>query len=399
MKINLINKTALFLLSSFMLFSCAKKNGKVEIPPETIVLSHAWYYINADGFNKIKSPKDAPLVMKKPYTEACRISGIGQTVSLSPNQIAPIYAVVNHSGVIEFNGDQATLYTDKLMFKDFTADGIVFMNDNPVFSFYKDSFFNETLSSQLSSHTDDQDISVLVQFDVNAKTFFPILNTETLKLTSTSQVTDFHWDGNFWYYCIKDSKKDRTEFTYVQWNPSTNLLSILPDDPKIDTETNIDKKTKIELSKLTEDKFRKLKQPKNYTEAPDRVKKLLSHLAKDFAFSVNLKTAGGPSPRRFENKIGENPMAEAVGQLSDSWTAVMFKDGTIYFAGAIPGKRIINNSKPIAIRLPKLPEGFIYTDFGITGNTLYAAWEEAAFYETGRSGFISVDLGQILYNE
>lgn len=399
MKNKLIYNNALLILSSMMLFSCAKKSVKVEIPPETVILSHSWYYVNADGFNKINSPKEAPLVVKKPYTEACRISGIGQTAASAPNQIPSIYAVVNHSGVIEFNGDNATLYSDKMMFKDFTADGIVFMNDNPVFSFYKDSFFNETLDSKLSSHTADQDISVLVQFDTKAKTFFPILNTETLKLDSTAQVTDFHWDGTFWYYCIKDSKADRTEFTYVKWNPNTALLSILPNDPKIDKETNIDKKTKVELSKLTEDKFRKLKEPKNYTEAPERVKKLLAHLAKDFAFSVNLKTAGGPSPRRFENKISDNPMADAVGQLSDTWTAVMFKDGTIYFSGAVPGKRLVNNGKPIALRLPKMPEGFIYTDFGITGDTLYASWEEAAFYETGRTGFISVDLGQVLYNE
>ena len=285
------------------------------------------------------------------------------------------------------------------MFKDFTADGIVFMNDNPVFSFYKDSFFNDTLNSQLSSHTEDQDISVLVQFDVKAKTFFPILNTETLKLTPTSQVTDYYWDGNYWYYCIEDSKADRTEFSYIQWNPNTALLSILPNDPKIDSETNIDKKTKVELSKSSEDKFRKLKQPRNYSEAPERVKKLLAHLAENFAFSVNLKTAGGPSPRRYENKIDDKQILEAVGQLADTWTAVMFKDGTMYFSGAISERRIINNSKPIAIRLPKLPEGFIYTDFGITGDTLYASWEEVAFYETGRSGFISVDLGQILYND
>ena len=125
----------------------------------------------------------------------------------------------------------------------------------------------------------------------------------------------------------------------------------------------------------------------------------MAHLAENFAFSVNLKTAGGPSPRRYENKIGDKQILEAVGQLADTWTAVMFKDGTMYFSGAISERRIINNSKPIAIRLPKLPEGFIYTDFGITGDTLYASWEEVAFYETGRSGFISVDLGQILYND
>ena len=371
----------------------------MALPPETLVLSHNWYYINADGFNKINSPKDAPLVMKKPYTEACRISGIGQTVSPSENRNAPVYAIVNHSGVIEFNNDEATLYSDKLMFKDFTADGIVFMNDNPVFSFYKDSFFNDTLKKPAIHHIQRSDISVFIQFDVKAKTFFPILNTRNIKTEPTSQVTDYirHWKYGITAF-QRFPKADRTEFSYIQWNPNTALLSILPNDPKIDSETNIDKKTKVELSKSSEDKFRKLKQPRNYSEAPERVKKLLAHLAENFAFSVNLKTAGGPSPRRYENKIGDKQILEAVGQLADTWTAVMFKDGTMYFSGAISERRIINNSKPIAIRLPKLPEGFIYTDFGITVITL-CIMEKLHFTKTGRKCFISVDLGKILYND
>ncbi len=320
MKNKLIYKSVFLLLSTLSLFSCGKKIVEMELPPETLVLSHNWYYINADGFNKINSPKDAPLVMKKPYTEACRISGIGQTVSLSGNRNAPVYAIVNHSGVIEFNNDEATLYSDKLMFKDFTADGIVFMNDNPVFSFYKDSFFNDTLNSQLSSHTEDQDISVLVQFDVKAKTFFPILNTETLKLTPTSQVTDYYWDGNYWYYCIKDSKADRTEFSYIQWNPNTALLSILPNDPKIDSETNIDKKTKVELSKSSEDKFRKLKQPRNYSEAPERVKKLLSSFSTNTPFTIKVKTSGGNSPKEYINRPNEQLPLKATAILAEIWS-------------------------------------------------------------------------------
>ena len=52
----------------------------------------------------------------------------------------------------------------------------------------------------------------------------------------------------------------------------------------------------------------------------------------------------------------------------------------------------------MAIRLPLLPENFVYSDFVITETSLYAAWEETSFYKTGRSGFIYVDLENTLYS-
>lgn len=397
-------KSGIFVLFSLVLFSCAKKTETAEdVITEKIITTHKWYYINANEFETIKKPEEAPRAIKKPYTESIRISGIGQTAAIdeygNKNAVPKAYALVNHLGIIELNGDEAQLHKDKMIFNDFTSEGIVFMNGNPVFSLYKDSFFNETLSSSLSSHSDEQDISVLVQYDTRANTFFPIINSDTLKLSAASQISDYHWDGNFWYYCIKTSHDNKTEFSYIKWKPIASLLSILPDQSSIDADRNVDTKSKISLSKSSETEFRKMKEIKNYSEAPDRVKKLLAYLPKDFPFSITVKTAGGPSPRKYENKIDDQLQAEGIIQLSDTWIGAVFKDGTMYFAGALTGKRILNNSKPIALRLPKLPEGYIYTDFGISGDTLYVAWEESSFYETGRSGLLSVDLAQVLYNE
>lgn len=388
----------ILLIAGSLLFSCGKKPEPEQASPvEKIITTHSWYYIDANGFEKTSNPQSAPLSIKKPWTESIRISGIGQTslIDTKDNSTVPdAYALVNHLGIICFSGSEAKIYSDRLLFKDFTADGIVFMNGNPVFSLYKNIFFNDTISG-----SSEQDVSVLVQFDINSQSFFPIVNTETLKLNSTSQVTDFYWDGNFWYYCIKDAQADKTEFTYVKWNPTTSLLSLLPNESKIDRETNIDKKTKLSLSKSSEAEFRKCKEIRSFASAPDRVKKLLTYIPEDFPFSITVKTAGGPSARHYENKNQESSGAEGIVQLSDTWVAAIFKDGTMYFSGALTGKRILNNNSPIALRLPKLPEGFIYTDFGISGNTLYASWEEVSFFETGRSGFLSVDLGQVLYNE
>ena len=371
------------------LFSCSgSKKEAVKEETETLITTHSWYYLKKDGFEKINSPLSAPLVIKKPWTESIRISGIGQTAlidSESRSEIPQVYALVNRVGLIKFDSDKMSLVSDSLLFKDVTSEQIVFMNASPVFSLYKNDFFNESLSN-----LNEKNLSVLVQFDANSNSFFPIINSDTLKLEKTAQINDFFWDGTYWYYCIKNSLKDKTIFSYIKWKPQKSLLTILPADSN----------EKINVNESSEQEFRDKKTVQPFTKAPERVKKLLSTIPANFNFSIEVKTAGGPSPRYYENisSDGDSPV-EAKVQLSDSWAAAVFKDGTMYFIGSLFNRRMLNNSKPVALRLPRLPEGFIYTDFGISGGTLYVSWEEVSFYETGRSGFLSVDLAKVLYNE
>ncbi len=399
MKMNFVKKTAVLCLTSIIILSCSKdsKNSKI-IAKEKLITTHSWYYLTNTGFEETDAPENSPLVIKKPWTESVRISGIGQTASIdsSPEEGSPkAFALVNHLGVIQFTQEKAGLFSDAYLFKDVTTDGIVFMNGNPVFSLYKNNIFNET-----SSENKKKNISVLVQFDTKSQAFFPILTTESLRLSPTSQVSDFYWDGTSWYYCIKDAKDNKTEFSYLVWKPQSSLLLISPEDIRLDAEDKKDRNVKITLQNSSEKEFRKNKEQLEFSRAPERVKKLLSCLPDDFGFTIECKTASGPSPRYYKkNAQDTDSVMEGKVQLSDSWVAAIFKDGTMYFSGALYEKRILNNSKPVALRLPRLPEGFCYTDFGISGTTLYAAWEENSFYETGRAGFLSVDLGKVLYNE
>ena len=70
----------------------------------------------------------------------------------------------------------------------------------------------------------------------------------------------------------------------------------------------------------------------------------------------------------------------------------------MYISGALFDRHILNNGKTCALRLPRLPAGYEYASCTISGTTMYAAWEETAFYKVGRSGFIRVNLDKILYN-
>jgi hypothetical protein len=149
------------------------------------------------------------------------------------------------------------------------------------------------------------------------------------------------------------------------------------------------------------EKFRELKDQKDCSSAPARIKKLLAGCSDSKNFTVELKNIGGISPRNFQNVIPSDNEKElkAKGIIAESWSCVLFEDGTLFIEGALPGKHILRNGKPVAIRLPKLPGGFVYSDFVISGSTLYAAWEETDFYSIKRSGFLSVDLEKTLYNK
>ena len=135
--------------------------------------------------------------------------------------------------------------------------------------------------------------------------------------------------------------------------------------------------------------------PQNIAPA---MKRLMSGEWKKGPSSV--RTAGGHSPRRyatFAEVSGDSRYADATSILSDTWCAALFQDGTIFIKGALPGRNIFNRGRSVALRLPKLPENFSYTGFAVTGDYLYASWEETDFYCTARSGFLSVNLGKILY--
>ena len=62
-------------------------------------------------------------------------------------------------------------------------------------------------------------------------------------------------------------------------------------------------------------------------------------------------------------------------------------------------KHVVNEGRPVAFKLPRLPAGYTYSCALIAGSTLFVSWEETAFFETGRSGFLAVDLERILYRQ
>lgn len=387
-------KFLILILSSLFIISCAKKNAQIQMDKELAPLeiknqNHTWYYFTDQTYKEIDKIQHVPFKKIAPWTETIRISSANNAAD-SNQDICKAYAVVNRLGILCFENDKISISLDKSIFDDRTAGNLIFLNNIPIYSIYKSAFFNETITDELykSGKTDHL---FLMQFDDTAKISYPIVNCSSLTDEPNSEVVDYVWDGINWLCCIKSLVEDKIIFSYITWKPTVPLLSLSP--------ANV--RNSIVISESDVDTFRAAKEERPYKEAPERIRKMLTGFSEDLPFIMEVKSAGGSSNRIYANEISdskEKPLnSKAV--LSQSWSCVLFEDGTLFMEGALPGKHILRQGKPIAIRLPRLPVGFVYSDFVISNTTMYVAWEETRFYNTGRSGFLKVDLDKTLYSK
>lgn len=345
-----------------------------------------WYYFSEDGFTAVQGPNYAPVINKAPWTEAIRISSANNA---SYKNSKKAFALVNRLGVLCFDGSKVSLAKDVKLFPQRTADNLVFVEGVPVFSVYKSAFFNDSINNKEYKQK-TQDHLFLLQFDDRAKITYPLLNCDNLTEDLEVEVVDYNWDGEVWNCCLKNNERGKFIYQYLTIRPTASLLSITP--------SNASKK--IVTTTISQDEFRQTEAQKSFETAPMQIQQLLGGFTGKNVVTVEVKEAGGKSPEAYSNNNNQaRNELKGKATISENWCAALFRDGTLYFQGALDGKRILNDGNCIAMRLPKLPSGYAYQDFVISGPTLYASWEETSFYETTRSGFLAIDLENTLYGQ
>ena len=377
------------------LSGCKKNKKTVEIQDilqnKTDKTAHKWFYFLPDGFAEVDKPRNASFAGSIPYTEALRISCANNAATSSGPWGNKAFALVNRLGVLCFEGDKISIAKDVSVFSERTAGNLVFIDDEVVFSVYKSAFFNDTIDSEMYKSNPLEHL-FLIHFDDKKKISYPLLNCGNLTSQNDSEVTDFVWDGTNWYCSLKRiaGEDGRTAFSYIKFRPMGSLLSVSP--------VSAGEALTVQPSDANE--FRQAMRVKDYSAAPERIKKMLEGFADTVPFIIEVKSAGGSSPRIYENlpqgAVAQELNAKAI--IAQSWSAALFEDGTLFIEGALPGKHILRGGKAVAVRLPKLDKGYVYSDFVISGTVLYAAWEETDFYKINRSGFLSVDLDSTLYS-
>lgn len=402
---------AVILLFPVLFTSCKKKEKAAASAAlsegniiETKGKTHFWYYFTPEGFQKTDLPQNSSAMAEKPWTESIRICSTGVSSSENNQNFPEAYALVNRLGLLVFTETGPVLHSDVNLFDSNTASNLVMQDNTPFFSFFKNSFFNEKIpvnissDSSLSSASGEKSISerpFLVRYDTNSGIFFPIINYENLQLEINDQITDFSWNGKQLNCSIKTTEGNNTEtaknkFSYFTVTPSVSLLSITPKTAP----------STIFVGESNADKFRSSKRFEDFSKAPERLKKLLHNLPEDLPVLLEVSFSGNSFQTTYSQAVNnENPCLSAKAIIADTWALTVFEDGTCYFAGACFSRPVLAEGRTIAFRLPKLPEGFSYSNFALSGTMLYVAWEESAFYQTKRSGFISIDLDSVLYSK
>lgn len=377
----------IFSLCSLCFISCKKKTV-YEIQPEMISEtknSHNWYYFSENSFTKIDRPQNAPSSIPKPWTEATRISS-AVLETRSDFAMPKAYATINRCGILVFEGNQISISNDNRIFSGRTAGNLVFANGTPVFSVYRSTFFNENKSAFQTEHP------FLVSFNTQQNISYPLINIENLGLEKNDEIIDFIYDGQFWTCCVKKTGSEKISFSYFTFQPKEDITLLSPYKAS----------EMLVISDTDVSEFRNARKPKSFSQAPERLKNLLRTIPSDVNFAVTVSTASGHSPREFiksGNSNAETADISAKAMITDTWIGCLFNDGTLYLNGALYERPLMNKGRTFGIRLPKLPATYVYGDFVISGTMLYASWEETSFYKTNRSGFISVNLDEILYKK
>lgn len=344
-----------------------------------------WYAFSEDGFNKVEGPNYASVMTKLPWTESIRISSANNASYKNTKQS---FAILNRIGIISFEGSKISLSKDLTLFPSRTADNLVFVDGVPVFSVYKSAFFNNSINNSQYAQTNTEHL-FLLQYDKRANVNYPVLNCNNLTEDSGIEVVDYNWDGQVWNCCLKNQEGGKYLYQYLEVRPTASFLSITPATAS----------KKIVTTKIDAQKFRQTEEIQDLKKAPVQIQRLLGGMSEKNSITVEIKNAGGASPIVYSNNLNQNKVElKGKGIISQGWSAVLFRDGTLYVEGAIDGKNILNDGNCVALRLPKLPSGYFYSDFVYTDSILYAAWEECNFYETTRSGFVAINLDETLYS-
>lgn len=380
-------RVAGILCIALLTVSCSNRQQKV-IPIQTIEeheKNHAWYYFTDTTFLPVDKPQNVPANIERAWTEAVRIS----SAATAPHT-KTAYAIVNRLGMLELTKDTMELYGENTLFPLNTADSLVFSDGTPVFYLYKSTFFNQDMLSVPHFSSDTDVVSLpelarpfLIEFNPKTKAMFPLVSYANIHLTNEDQVTGIFWNGKTWVCSAKRMTNDGVVFSYFKWEPLVPLTELSP----------ALNKDSVVFYKSSAEEYRSLNTPALFDKAPQEIRTLLASIPKSYSFYLTLKDEDGTSPKSYYHEGTDEKTANAFAatKAACGFTIALFPDGTTYVSYDQNGKEKIS-----AFRLPLLPEGCSYGDFAVAENTLYVAWEERNFYKTGRSGFLSVDLADVL---
>ncbi len=408
------NKNVLFCNISFFIFiciiitsvtSCEKSDVVVDSSEyakllqqsnSTSVTTHRWFYFTPDGFKETDIPRNAPEVEPVPWTQAVRITSGALIEGQS-------YLVVNKLGIMQapqtfgFQKDgiasEAKLIKNVDFFSGASTADIFYIDEKIIFNFYTNNIFDNTTEDSAGLKAEEP---FLVEFNTSNLKFTPLLSMQSLSENIIFQdesngVPDFleteirevFYNEQAWSILLKSNQSNRTDFYAISFTRESSL-----------TERNTQA---LNATMMTVNEYREMARPKPISELPQTIQNLLKPVPTRVSYYLQYSEENSPSPTQYEHLSHNTRPIEGYALGLEHCSIAVFEDGTICFAGGLPSKGVINNGETRAFKLPDLGPGYVYGSIALSGSTLFVGWEETSFYETGASGFLAVDMEQVLY--
>ena len=376
---------ALPLAAALLFSACTKQKTEAVVPPaqpDTATVSAQpartdhWQYfsVNDDGSVQLKNAdavSEIPAVTFKPWTEAVRVA------DFSLNQGNAVF-LINKCGLYPTHQLQsgAQLPTGHELFSQATAGDLYAVDGQFFIRIYQNSVF---LSHGI------ENTHFLLRTDSEQTAYTPAAAVTFLHLPKAAQCKSLEQAGGQWYASFKADNGTDISFFYVKCD---NFNAFTQEDAY------------KHIEQLSVEDFRAACEPPHYNRMPDMLKELadtienstdlyLKAFTEDLAHGrVFLKPARNQTSRKPEEKVPVNVYAVQYTQGGDTQSAaLLLPDGTLMLNTSGRGIR--------KAQLPSLPENFTYTAFSISDTAVTAAWEEAAFYEIGRTGIFTAQLSEL----
>ncbi len=397
MKMNLITiKTVLLCVAILAIFSSCSNSKTIEQQYTKLlqdcnsgrVTSHRWFYFTESGFKETDIPHNAPVVDFKPWTEAIRITSSNNCENTS-------YFTVNKLGILEAPetfglqkdgiASKTILVKNSGVFSKSTVGDVFFLDDAILVSFFSNKLFSD---NEVDSIVLSEDDVVIAQYNESKREIEPLITKKDLAKTNSidfndTEIREIFYKDSLLHILLKSSFTAQTDFS------SINVLFGIP----LNDDTS---EIPVQVQNQSVALYRSITTPRDYNRLPQKMKDLLAPIPHDVFYNVEFLGNDNVSIQYQKGVYSEKSINGYI-QTFDYCSIALFEDGTFLFAGKLPSQKVLNNGESVGFTLPKLEDGFVYSNMSLSGSTLIVGWEEKAFYKTGRSGFLAIDMEEVLY--
>ncbi len=363
----------LLFASCLVVTSCAAKSGETlpvtqdhrsATPAPESANQPVWYWFSAQGIHSTRTPSDIPFRPFQPWTEAIRVSDSAQ---VDGNPVL----LINRLGILSGNPQSPALHREPELFARGTAAALYRLDTGTAVRLYSQSIFSRSQQSSV----------VLARYAPDTGRITEWISAADFGLSEQAQCVAMDRIGSMWYAAFKEDIGGRVEFTYLEFERF----------PTSDTEDgNKNALPSPSYRRIEAQVYQQAVSPFSWSQMPSVLRDLLSEIPDTMPLSVRVRSEDRSSAQTYV-RDGEGTPLEASAWITDARISALFADGTLMTREGSSGARTAR------VKLPPLSDGYVYTNFVLSGKTLLASWEEQRFFETGRAGLLEIHLPDTVY--